>query len=170
MMIRTKRKGRIAGFGAIGFRFLLAWVAGIGIYMLAMAMTVYDGILSLIFQPFAAAVVSFLFLVIIMLTSLLLLIPPVRRLWHEHVVVALSVLAVGIVLVTCSFVCIEVMVNSAGEQNVERFGRLGATTVVLGTLLVMFALANWPPQLFPPPFGLDESKPMKPDGGVTAEL
>jgi hypothetical protein len=147
MMITAKKNSRTAGIARFLFRIQMAWGAGVGIYMLAMAMTVYDGILSLIIQPFLAALFSFVFLIVVLLAGVLLRIPPVRRLWQEHSAVALSVLLVGIVLLIGAFASIEIMVNSADRQIVEASGRVAVATIISGTLLVMFAIANWPPEV-----------------------
>ena len=39
-------------------RIALAWLTGLAAYMLAMVMSSYDGVLSLIFQPMVGAIVS----------------------------------------------------------------------------------------------------------------
>ena len=161
-MVNMKRGTGIVKIGTTLLRIILAWITGVSIYMLAMVLTVYDGILSLLFQPLVAAVFSLAFLIVVMFTSLLLKIPLFQRIWRKRIAVASSVLVAGIFLLVCSIVCIEVMVRSVDQQIVERFGRLGTATVTAGTLLVMFAIVNWPHRLFPRPVGVDWSKPIKP--------
>jgi hypothetical protein len=47
-----------ARFMTVACQFAAALLVGVFYYMLAMAMTVHDGILSLIFQPFTAVILA----------------------------------------------------------------------------------------------------------------
>jgi hypothetical protein len=61
---------------------LAAFIAGWGVYMIAMVITVYDGILSAIFQPFMAAFCSAVFVGLAVLAGLVLKGRPIARLWN----------------------------------------------------------------------------------------
>lgn len=59
-------------------RLILAWIAGWITYMIAMAMTVYDGFPSLLFQPFMGAICASVGVLAVLILGSPLLIP---RLW-----------------------------------------------------------------------------------------
>lgn len=57
--------------------FLVGWL----IYMVAMVLTVYDGVLSLMFQPIMAGVFSGVFVIGALLAGLPLRAPKIREVW-----------------------------------------------------------------------------------------
>jgi len=76
--------------------FSLGWVS----YMVAMVLTVYDGALSLIFQPIMAAVVSGLLVVAALVVGLPLRIPKVSDAWSScgWWPILLTVAAIGVLI------------------------------------------------------------------------
>jgi len=72
----------------------LGWL----IYMVGMVLTVYDGVLSLIFQPIMAALFSVVFVVAALIVGLPLRIPAVARLWGRlgWWAVLISVASIGV--------------------------------------------------------------------------
>jgi hypothetical protein len=64
-----------------GFIFA-AWVVGWVVYMVAMVLTVYDGPLSLIFQPIMAALVSGFCVGVSFVLGLVFKIPALGKLWN----------------------------------------------------------------------------------------
>jgi hypothetical protein len=85
----------------IAARFLIALFAGLAVYMLAMVMTVYDGILSMILQPIVGAICSLLGLVAVGLLGLPLYWGPLKSWWWTRgawvslAILAASILALG---------------------------------------------------------------------------
>lgn len=83
-------------------RFLIAFFAGLAVYMLAMVMTVYDGLMSMVFQPIAGAICSMLGLVAVGLLGLPLYWGPLRSWWWTRgawlsvVILAASIVALGL--------------------------------------------------------------------------
>ena len=61
---------------------LVAFGVGWVVYMVAMVLTVYDGLLSMIFQPILAALWSGCVVSLSLLLGLVLRIPPVSRVWR----------------------------------------------------------------------------------------
>jgi hypothetical protein len=86
----------------IAVRLLIAFFAGLAVYMLAMVMTVYDGLMSMIFQPFAGAICSLLGIVAVGLLGLPLYWGPLRSWWWTRgawlsvVILAASIVALGL--------------------------------------------------------------------------
>jgi hypothetical protein len=85
----------------IAVRFLIAFSTGLAVYMLAMVMTVYDGLMSMIFQPIVGAICSLLGLAVVGLLGLPLYWGPHRSWWWTRgawlsvVILAASIVALG---------------------------------------------------------------------------
>lgn len=62
---------------------MIAFAVGWLIYMVAMLLTVYDGLLSMIFQPIAATFWSGLFVLFALAAGVALRIPALKRLWQS---------------------------------------------------------------------------------------
>jgi hypothetical protein len=58
-----------------------AWILGWIVYMIAMMMTVYNGLLSLIFQPIMGALTSTIFVGEALLVGLIFRIPVIGKAW-----------------------------------------------------------------------------------------
>ena len=63
-------------------RFFCGFALGWLIYMVAMVLTVFDGLLSLILQPFVGAFVSGFFVMLAFFFGLLLRAPRIREAWN----------------------------------------------------------------------------------------
>ncbi len=120
-----------------------AFVAGWLAYMIAMVLTVYDGVLSLLFQPFVAALASGLFVGAALLAGLLLRVPGARSIWASNRWIA-GLLALGSILLLC-------FGYSLGLRETQVDPETGRTLVVLdgrvalgGYFMMIFAIANWP--------------------------
>jgi hypothetical protein len=61
---------------------LAAFAVGWVVYMVGMVLTVYDGLLSLIFQPIMAALWSGFVVLLSLLVGLVLRVGPVSRFWN----------------------------------------------------------------------------------------
>jgi hypothetical protein len=77
-----------------------AWILGWIVYMIAMIVTVYDGLLSLIFQPIMAGLTSTAFVGAALLVGLVFRIPVVRKAWNSSRWCA-TLSAAGSTLVLC---------------------------------------------------------------------
>jgi hypothetical protein len=82
-------------------RFLIAFFAGLAIYMLAMVMTVYDGLMSVILQPIVGAICSLIGMLVVGLLGLPLYWSSLKRWWWSRgawlsvVILAASIVALG---------------------------------------------------------------------------
>lgn len=83
-------------------RFLIAFFAGLAVYLLAMVLTVYDGLMSMIFQPIVGAICSLVGLAAMGLLGLPLYWGPLRSWWWTRgawpsvVILAASIVALGL--------------------------------------------------------------------------
>ena len=67
------------------FQVIPAGVVGVGYYVLAMAMTVYDGFISLLIQPVMGAFITLIAIVLLLIAGLpLRLIGWLNRWWRRH--------------------------------------------------------------------------------------
>lgn len=79
-------------------RLLLAWIAGWIVYMVSMAMTVYDGFPSMVLQPIMGSVLTSLGLFIVVIVGLPLIFPKVWKWWTKMwwlsiIIIVLSIVA-----------------------------------------------------------------------------
>lgn len=76
---------------------------GVMAYLIAMAMTVYDGLLSLIFQPILGLIITGMACVILTIVASPLLITRIWRLWQRLWLLPLLLIPTGIVLMIISW-------------------------------------------------------------------
>ncbi|MFZ9854921.1 MAG: hypothetical protein ACO3I0_07370 [Limisphaerales bacterium] len=122
---------------------LAAWAIGWLVYMVAMAMTVYDGILSLIFQPIIAVFVSAACVGVALLVGLLFRIPTLGRLWCSNrlIAVGLALLSISVMLFGSSIGLTETFTDTeTGRQFVGLHSAVGLSCY----FLLIFAVANFP--------------------------
>ena len=127
-------------------RFLAAWIVGALAYFAA-AVASYDGLLSFVFQPVAAALVSAVFVLGAFLLGLPLRLSPIRPLWHCSawgVSLALGLAALGVTLLIfclCPGQLIE-HVDPATEEHILVTRSVGL--LASGYFALIFSVANWP--------------------------
>lgn len=122
--------------------YLSAWITGWIVYMVAMVSTVYDGFLSLLFQPIMAALWSFAFTLGASLAGMIFLVPVVGKAWRGSCLWAATILSASLF----------VMVVGPFLGWTETFpGEVGSPITVLRPDLaltsyfaLLFAIANWP--------------------------
>ena len=111
--------------------------------MIAMVMTVYDGILSLIFQPIMAAIVSAGCVGVCLLIGLIFRVPAVGNLWRSSRLIAIGLALLSIFFMLCgsSMGLTQTYTDSeTGRQFVGLKSGLG-----LGCyFLLLFVIANFP--------------------------
>jgi uncharacterized membrane protein len=124
-------------------RLLVAWGVGGAIYLIAVALWSYDGILSLVFQPLCAAVVSAMAVGLVLIPGLVLRVPPLGRLWNAQRTCAL-VLVVGCLAVMGLGSSIGLTGSFEDPQTHRSFVALHPVAALLSYLLLLFVLAHWP--------------------------
>src|SRR5262245_58201158 len=123
-----------------------AWFAGFVAYMITMAVTVYDGLPSLIFQPIIGLVVSAVTVVVARMVGLPFRAPALRGWWNKSLVGRF--MAAMIVFLGIGFQCYAL----SGDRLVlhVEFGDVYRTSNsnlgFVGYFMLVFVLANWPNQ------------------------
>jgi len=124
---------------AIFVAFVIGWFA----YMIAMMMTCYDGVLSMIFQPIMEAIASSLFVGGGLLAGLLLRIPIIGKLWRSS-----WLWASGIALVSLLLMCFGSSLGMTEQFTDQETGRhwtgLHSGVGLTCYFTLLFALSNWP--------------------------
>ncbi len=128
----------------------VALCVGTFYYLIAMAMTVYDGILSLIGQPIMGGLVSLVAILLLLLVGLpLRLVAPVHRWWRQRWWLPLVLGAVGFAMMWASWL------PEFRRQIYDPDLRTMADTfhpvlAIGGWLLTLFAVLHFYPPWFPP--------------------
>ena len=126
-------------FIAIGIAFVVGWL----VYMIAMMMSVYDGVPSLIFQPIFAALFSGFVVGLSLLVGLLLRVPPLARAWNASWLGAASIAAASVCILVFGYSLglTDVGVNPETNQVVTM---LHPAAGLAGSFSLVFSIANWP--------------------------
>jgi len=117
----------------------LGWV----IYMIGMLLTVYDGVLSLIFQPFMAALASGLTVGLALLAGVLLRIPILSRWWSSTALWAGLLGGISLFVLAFGYSLGLTYVGTNPETG-NKVLTLHPTAAVAGYFFLLFAVANWP--------------------------
>jgi hypothetical protein len=126
----------------MAIRLPLAFVLGLVIYMIAMAMTTYDGVLSLIFQPIVGSILTALALFVLLVAGSPLLIGAVWKHWRRAGWLVLGLTVIGIACLIASWhpsLRIQVLDPDTGGM-VDSFHPVA----VVGWLAAMFGVAFCP--------------------------
>jgi hypothetical protein len=87
----------------VAIRLPLAFILGLVIYMIAMAMTTYDGVVSLILQPIVGSILTGLALIVLLVVGSPLLIGAVWKHWRRAGWFVLGLTVVGIACLIASW-------------------------------------------------------------------
>jgi hypothetical protein len=121
-----------------------AWILGWLVYMVAMVLTAYDGLPSLILQPIVAAVSSTVFVGIALLAGLVLRIQPIRRAWTAQCAAMLALLSLAVMCLGSKLGLTDVYTF---PENGDRFTGLHPAAALSAYFLLLFSVANWPVRL-----------------------
>lgn len=119
--------------------FVLGWF----IYMVAMVLTVYDGVLSLIFQPFLAAIFSGVFVAAAFVLGLALRVPKVRAIWKSLGlwVLLITVAAIGVMIFSGQ---LGLQTELVDPQSKEKIRSMSPVAGVICYFLAIFPIVNLP--------------------------
>ncbi|MEI6862572.1 MAG: hypothetical protein WCL04_10020 [Verrucomicrobiota bacterium] len=119
--------------------FVLGWL----IYMVAMVLTTYDGVLSLIFQPFMAALFSCAFVVAALLVGLPLRAPRIREVWCGvgWWVLLITVAAIGVMIFHVQLGLQTELVN---PETKEKMKTMSPAAGAICYFLAIFPIVNLP--------------------------
>lgn len=88
----------------LAFQISAALVVGVCYYMLAVMMTIFDGVLSLVLQPFVGGILTLVAIAILLVVGLpLRLVPGLRRWWQRYWWLAVVMGLVAFVLMAVSW-------------------------------------------------------------------
>jgi hypothetical protein len=119
--------------------FVLGWL----IYMVAMVLTVYDGALSLIFQPIMAALFSGVFVAAAFVVGLPLRLPKIRDVWSRFSWWALLISAAAIcVLIFHEKLGLEV--DGVDPETKEQMKMMSPLAGLLSYFFAIFPVVNLP--------------------------
>lgn len=118
---------------------MIAWI----VYMIAMVLTVYDGVLSLLFQPIMAALTSTLFVGAAVLVGLVFRIPFIGRVWKASWLWAASLALAGI-LVMCFASTFGLTSIYTNPETKTQFTGIHPIAALVGYFSLVFSIANWP--------------------------
>jgi hypothetical protein len=142
----------LRGKGALSFwlatvrrsRFIFAaWLVGWLVYMIGMVLTVYDGILSLIFQPIMAALVSGMCVGLCFMVGLVFKIPVVGKVWgaSRFTAMTLATLSVFLMIFGSTFGFTQTFTDP--ESGAKIVG-LHSGLAVACYWALLFSLVNFP--------------------------
>ncbi len=129
-------------FGRVFMIFAAFFVAYI-IYWIAMVMTTYDGMISLIVQPFMAALVSAVFVTAAFLLGLFLKLPSIRTFWYSRRRWAIIVSLIGLSLL-CFGYSLGIRSIGTNPDNGTQFEMLDPYVAVISYFMVVFGVVNMP--------------------------
>jgi hypothetical protein len=123
---------------------VLGWL----IYMVAMIFTVYDGALSLIFQPIMAAFFSFAFVLAALIVGLPLRIPAISRVWSRigWWAVLISVASICVLVFDSKLGLRETVLDPNTKKPIETIKPLAG---VLAYFFAIFPIVNLPRKIRP---------------------
>lgn len=122
---------------------IAAWIVAWVTYMIAMMMTTYDGLLSLIFQPIMAAIASTLFVSAALLVGLVLRVPFVRKVWTATWAWAAALAALSI-LAMCLGSTLGLTYIYTNPETKTQFRGIHPAAALLSYFTLIFSIANWP--------------------------
>jgi hypothetical protein len=132
-------------------RSLLAFIAGFVIYLVAMMMTTYDGVLSLVFQPLLAILVTSLSCACCLALGSPLLFDPVWRTWRKVPAASWILLAISCAIMLLSWhPSLRIHVHDPGTGGIAE--SFNPTLSVLGWFGTLFSI------LWNPAIGITQSK------------
>lgn len=136
----TKNSGRLL---TRSMMIVAAWIIGWILYMIAMMMTVYVGLLSFIFQPIMGAVASSIFVGAALLVGLIFRIPVIAKAWTSSRWWA-ALLAVGSILVLCLGSAVGFTTVYTNPETGSQLTVLHPIAALAASFLLIFSIANWP--------------------------
>ncbi|MBN9690887.1 MAG: hypothetical protein J0M24_11665 [Verrucomicrobia bacterium] len=122
---------------------LIALAVGWIVYMIAMVMTVYDGLLSMIFQPIIAVICSSLTVGMSLLVGLLFKVPVLGR-WWRVTPIPVGLLVVASLVILCFGASLGLRQTFTHPETQQPIVGLRPDAALGGYFVLLFAIANWP--------------------------
>lgn len=127
---------------------IAALLIGMGYYMLAMVMTVYDGVLSLIFQPIVGFIITTIAIFSLLVIGLpIRFIRPINRWWRAHWWLTIGLAGTAFVMMCAAWLPMFRVQDLHPERNVM----INSPNPILGLggwLLTLFCVLHFYPPFF----------------------
>lgn len=125
----------------------VALVVGIGCYLLAVAMTVYDGILSMIFQPIMGAIFTGAAIIGLLILGLpIRLVKRINIWWKAHWWISLLLGCVALAMMCASWIP-RMRVKVLNPETQIQIDSFHPALALGGWLLALFAVLHFYPPL-----------------------
>ena len=124
---------------AVAVALALGWI----IYMIGMVLTVYDGLLSIVFQPLMGALTSGLFVSAALALGLVLRIPVLARWWTATWLWAALIGGASLLILAFGYFLGFTYVGTNPETG-QSVVTLHPAAALGGYFFLLFAAANWP--------------------------
>jgi hypothetical protein len=126
---------------------LSALLVGVSYYMLAMAMTVYDGLLSMIFQPIMGAICTVVAIIILLVVGLpIRLMKKVNQWWKDHWWIAFILGTLAFAMMFVSWMPLFRIKMFDPETGIQ-FDSFHPVFSIGGWMLTIFAVLHFYPPL-----------------------
>ncbi len=122
---------------------LLALITGWIVYMIAMLMTVYDGFLSMIFQPIIAMICSLLTVGASLVVGFIFKIPLLGKLWKSTPVPAALMLVLSLIIL-CFGSSLGLSQSFVHPETNQQITGLHSDAALGSYVALIFAITNWP--------------------------
>jgi len=101
----------------IGIKSFLALIVGLFFYMLAMMMTTYDGLLSMIFQPISGTIITGIAVILLTLICLPLYLKNIWNWWINNSWISILIIFIGSFLMLLSWYPFKISVINPETQS-----------------------------------------------------
>lgn len=120
-----------------------AWGLGWLVYMVAMIITVYDGITSMIVQPIIGAIITTLAVGGSLIVGLLFRVPLIGRAWRAAWFLS-PALAIGSIILMCFGASWGLTQSFTDPETGQQTVGLRSNVAISSFVVMVFAVANWP--------------------------
>jgi hypothetical protein len=124
-------------------RVRIAFAVGWLVYMVAMVVTVYDGIGSVIFQPFMAAISSALMVGVAFLCGFILDEPSIGRVWKKSRIPSAALVA-GSILMMCFGSSLGLRQTITDAETGDKHTGLHFIVGLGCYFFLLFSITHWP--------------------------
>jgi hypothetical protein len=124
---------------AVAVALALGWIT----YMIGMVLTVYDGLMSILFQPLMAAFTSGLFVSAALVLGLVLRIPVLARWWTATWLWAALIGGASLLVLAFGY-SLGLTDTGTNPETGESVVTLHPAAALGGYFFLLFAAANWP--------------------------
>lgn len=143
----TSRGRNVCSLMVVVAQVLAAFVVGLGYYLLAMAMTVYDGLMSMILQPIMGAVCTVVVIIMMLVIGLpIRLMKKLNRWWIRRWWLAMLLGALAFVMMMVSWMP-QLRIKLLDPDTGCQIDSFHPPLAITGWMLTIFAVLHFFPPL-----------------------